>query len=77
VNLKKRDEVEKRAVEWKCPDGMKELGSWCNLTGNRTFYLSEVENPNVLLAANTYWTGIAQSESVPVLEMEEIMKLMS
>ena len=31
----------------------------------------------VLLAANDYWTDIANCESVPVMEAEEVSKLMS
>ena len=73
----KRDEMAKRAAEWKCPAGMKVLGSWVDLTGNRVFYLYEVEDPKVLLAANTYWTDIATCESVPVMAMEDFMKLMA
>ena len=71
----KRDEVAKRAAEWKCPEGMTELGSWIDLTGNRAFYLYDVEDPKVLLAANDYWTDIAKCDSVPVMESEEALKL--
>ena len=73
----KRDEMTKRAAEWKCPVGIKELGSWHDLTGNRTFYLYEAEDPAVLLATNSYWTDIASCESVPVMAMEDVMKLMA
>ncbi len=72
-----RDEVWKRADEWKCPEGMKELGHWLDLTGNRAFYLYEVDDPAVILAANMYWTDIAEVDSVTVMEMEEVQKLMS
>ena len=72
----KRDEMVKRAAEWKCPEGMTELGYWVDLTGNCVFSLYEVEDPAVLLEANSYWTDIAKCESVPVMEMEEFMKLM-
>lgn len=73
----KRDEAEKRGMEWECPEGMKELGSWVDLTGNRTFFLYEVDDPKVILAANEYMTDIAEVDSVPVMEMEEVMKLLS
>ena len=72
-----RDKVEKRATEWKCPEGMKEHGHWIDLTGNRAFYLYEVDDPAVLLAANEFWTDIAEVDSVPVMEMDEVQKLMS
>ena len=72
-----RDEVEKRAAEWKCPEGIKEHGYWIDLTGNRLFFLYEVDDPKVILAANEIWTDIAEVDSVPVMEMEEVMKLIS
>ena len=71
------DEVEKRAAEWKCPEGIKEHGHWLDLTGNRTFFLYEVDDLKVILAANEIWTDIAEVDSVPVMEMEEVMKLIS
>ncbi|MBC2702739.1 MAG: DUF3303 family protein [ANME-2 cluster archaeon] len=73
----KRDEVERRADKWKCPEGIREHGYWIDLTGNRAFYLYEAEDPKVILAANEYWTDIAKCESVPVMEAEEVAKLMS
>ena len=72
----KRDEVAKRAIEWKCPEGMKEHGYWIDLTGNRAFYLHEVDDPKVILASNENWTDIAEIDSVPVMEFEEILKLL-
>ena len=73
----KRDEMAKRAAEWKCPAGMKELGYWYDLTGSRVFYLYEAEDPAVILKAGNYWTDIAKCESVPVMEMGDVMKLMA
>ncbi|NYT09479.1 MAG: DUF3303 domain-containing protein [Methanosarcinales archaeon] len=72
----KRDEVCKRFAEWRCPEGMKEHGYWIDLTGNRVFYLYEVEDSKVLLVANMYWTDIAKCESVPVMEAEEASRIM-
>lgn len=72
-----RDEVGKRGAEWECPEGIKEHGFWLDLTGNRAFFLYEVDDPKVILAANEYWTDVAEVNSVPVMEMEEVMKLMS
>jgi hypothetical protein len=73
----KRDEVAKRWVEWKCPQGMSVRGAWIDLTGNRYFLLYEIEDPKVLLAANSSWTDIAKVDCVPVMDAEEVMKLMS
>jgi hypothetical protein len=71
----KRDELEKRLSEEKSFEGIREHGRWFDLTGNRSFCLYEVEDPKVLLEANDYWTDLAKCESVPVMEVEEIMKL--
>ena len=71
------DEVEKRAAEWKCPEGIKEHGHWLDLTENRAFFLYEVDDPTIILASNETWTDIAEVDSVPVMEMEEVQKLMS
>lgn len=73
----KRDEMVKRWAAWDCPEGMTIRGVWIDLTGNRTFLLYEVEDPKVLLAANNSWTDIARVDSVPVMDAEEVMALMS
>ena len=72
----KRDEVERRSAEWKSPEGMKVINEWLDLTGGRVFLLYEVDDPVVLLAANENWTDIAKVETVPVMDVEEAMKLM-
>ncbi len=71
-----RDEVERRATEWKCPEGMTVLGEWVDLTGRRVFLLYEVENTGIMMAANHNWTDIAKVETTPVMTIEEVMKLM-
>ena len=72
----KRDEIERRASEWKFPEGIKELGYWLDLTDRHAFCLYEVEDPKVLLGANHYWTDIAKVKSFPVMEMKDVMELM-
>jgi hypothetical protein len=73
----KQKEVQKRASEWKIPEEMKINGYWIDITGHRAFVLSEVDDPKVILATSDYWTDIVKVVSVPVMEMEEVMKLMS
>lgn len=51
------------------------INEWLDLTGGRVFLLYEVDDP-VMLAANSNWTDIARVETVPVMEVEEAMKLM-
>ena len=72
-----RDEVEKRSVDWKSPEGIKEHGFWIDLTGNQAFFLYEAYDPKVVLAANEKWTDIAEVDSVLVMEMEDVQTLMS
>jgi len=52
------------------------INEWLDLTGGRVFLLYEVNDPGVLLAANANWTDIAKVETVPVIDVEEAMKLM-
>lgn len=72
----KRDEIERRASEWKFPEGMKEIGYWVDLTGRHAFCVYDVEDPKVLLEANHYWTDIAKVESFPVMDIKDVMELM-
>ncbi|HDS46412.1 MAG TPA: DUF3303 domain-containing protein [Methanomicrobia archaeon] len=71
----KRDEMGKRWSEWKCPEGMTVHGAWLDLSGNRYFVLYEVEDPQVLQAANNSWTDVAKVESVPVMDAENVLKI--
>ncbi len=72
----KRDEVERRAAEWKCPEGMTECGYWIDLSGNRVFYLYETDDPKVILEANHYWSDIVKIDSFQVMEAKDAMELM-
>ncbi|KCZ73584.1 Protein of unknown function (DUF3303) [Candidatus Methanoperedens nitroreducens] len=72
----KRDEVIKRATGLKSPEGMKVLGEWLDLTGNRIFLLYEVDDPRVILEASYIWTDIAKVDSVPVMDAKIAMELM-
>jgi hypothetical protein len=76
-NQKAFTSPDKCILKLKWQEGIREHGYWIDLTGNRAFYLYEVEDPKVLLAANDYWTDVAKCESVPVMEAEEVSKLMS
>ena len=71
----KRDELVKRRVEWRFPEGMKVIGEWVDITGGRDFTLVEVDDPKVILAATFAWDDLAKFECVPVMEAEEVMKL--
>lgn len=72
----KRNEVIKRASEWKPPEEMKIIGEWVDLTGNRAFVLYEESDPEVILAANFGWSDICKIKQVPVMEMKDAMTLL-
>jgi hypothetical protein len=74
----KRDEVTKRLldIEGKHPEGMKVIGQWSAIGGGRGFTLAEVDDPKVGLIAAMAWSDLLKFEIVPVIETEEVRKLM-
>ncbi len=75
----KREAVIKRRAEKGAiaPPGMKIVGEWSDITGGRVFRLVEVDDPRVMLGASAAWADLGKIESVPVMETEEVMKLIS
>ena len=73
-----REEVIKRRAEKgaMAPPGMKIIGEWSDVTGGRVFRLVEVDDPRVMLGASAAWADLGKVESVPVMETEEVMKLL-
>lgn len=71
-----RDEVEKRALEWKCPEGITQRGYWVDLTGRRVFYLYEADDPECILESNHYWTDLVKIDTFQVMEINDIMESM-
>ena len=73
----KRDEVRKRFAEKGKATGGKILGQWTAIGGGRSFRLAEVEDPKGAVVACNAWNDIAKLEIIPVIETEELMKLVS
>jgi hypothetical protein len=73
----KRDEVRKRWAEKGKLTGGKILGQWSTIEGGRTFRLAEVEDPKGAVLTCNAWNDIAELEVIPVIETEELMKLVS
>ena len=73
-----REEVTKRRAEkgTMAPPGMKIIGEWSCLTGGRVFRLVEVDDPRVMLGASAAWADLGKIETFPVMETEEVMKLL-
>ena len=75
----KRDEVLKRVqTKGLAHEGIKVIGTWADMDGGRAFQLSEAPaDPKIALKANFSWNDILKIESVPVLEAEQLVKLLS
>lgn len=68
--------VIKRRVEEKIPEGVKVIGEWVSIAGCRAYRLVDVADPKVLFAMTSAWVGLGKKELVPVMEVEEMMKMM-
>ena len=68
--------VIKRRAEEKIPEGVKVIGEWVSIGGCRAYRLVDVADPRLLLAMTSAWVGLGKKELVPVMETEEMMKLM-
>jgi len=71
------EDVMKHRVEEKIPEGVKVIGEWVDIGGGRVFRLVDVADPKILVAMTSFWFGYGKKELVPVMEAEEILKLMS
>lgn len=72
----KAEAVMKHRGEEKIPEGIKVIGEWVDLAGGRAYRLAEVPDPRLLLAMTSYWIGFGKKELTPVMDSEEMMKLM-
>jgi len=75
----KRDEVIKRFTEKGgiTLPGRKVIGTWSAIGGNRAFRLVEIEDPKALVTATFAWSDLVKIEEIPVIETEEMMKVVS
>jgi hypothetical protein len=77
-----RDAVVKRAqaVGVKLEKGEKLIGFWNDLHGHRAFMLVDVPPAAVdakhILEASWAWNDLCKTEVVPVMEFQEVMKLL-
>ena len=68
--------IMKHRAEEKIPEGIKVIGEWVSIAGCRAYRLVEVSDPRFLLAMTSSWFGLGKKELVPVMDVEEMMKLM-
>ena len=66
----------KHRAEEKIPEGVRVIGEWVSIGGCRAYRLVEVADPKLLFAMTSAWVGLGKKELVPVMESEEMMKLM-
>jgi hypothetical protein len=72
----KAEAVIKRRVEEKIPDGIKVIGEWVDVGGGRAFRLVEITDSKLLFAMTSVWGGLGKKELVPVMDSEEMLKLL-
>ena len=77
-----RDAVAKRAqtMGLKMPEGVKLIGFWNDLHGHRAFMLVDMPPAAIdakhILEAHWPWSDLCKTEVAPVMEFEEMMKLL-
>ena len=74
-----RDEVMNRArTKGLGHEGIRVLGTWADVQGGRCFQLSEEPaDPKLSIKANFAWNDLLKIESVPVMDAEELLKLLA
>jgi hypothetical protein len=70
------NEVVKRRTERKHPEGLKVIGEWIDLAGGRVFCLIEAQDPKIILEATFAWTDLGKFECTPVMDVEDVLKLL-
>ena len=76
----KRDAVMKRFTEKgtvTSSKGGKPIGTWSAIAGDRCFRVVDADDPKAMVAVSNVWTDIAKMEVIPVIEDEELMKVIA
>ena len=73
-----RNEVIKRRAQGPAlPEGLKAVGEWVQVGGNRSFRLIDIPDAKLALASSLPWSDIGKLEIIPVMDSEEVMKLVA
>jgi len=74
-----RDEIVKRRAEKGelVPEGMKVIGEWSCVKSGQVFRLVDTNDSATMMAATFAWSDLGTVEIHPVLDTEEVMKLLS
>jgi hypothetical protein len=72
-----RNEVIKRRLArgTATPEGVKRIGDWIYLGGNKGFMLFDANDPKAIMGMTMAWSDLMKFETVPVMEEEEVLKL--
>lgn len=71
----KTKEVTKTRQAEEIPEGIKMMGMWKDLGRGRVFRLFEAIDPKAIFAMSFIWKDLLNIEIIPVMETEELMKL--
>ena len=74
-----RDEVVKRRAEkgGMVPEGMKILGEWSCVKNGQVFRLVDTNDSATMMGATFAWSDLGTVEIHPVMETEDVMKLIA
>ncbi len=71
-----RDELIRQRMEFDTQKaGVKIIGEWLDLSGQRVFCLFEAEDETHLVAAVFPWSNLGVVEIIPVMEIDKALKL--
>jgi hypothetical protein len=72
----KRDAVRKAFTEPGSTPG-KTIGTWSDVGGCRAFRLFNQDDAKAIVAAANFWNNVATLEIIPVIESQELMKVIA
>jgi len=72
----KTEEVMQLRMKEKIPPGIKVVKEWVALDTNIVFRVAEITDPAALLKESSNWTDLGYIEMHPVMETEEVLKLL-
>ena len=74
-----RDEIVKRRAEkgGLIPEGMKVVGEWSCVKSGQVFRLVDTNDPAAMMAATFAWSDLGTIEVHPVMDTEEVMKIVA
>jgi len=72
-----RDKVRKTFAGEKKITGCKIISTWTDIGGCRSFRLFEADDIKAMIEASNLWTDIVTMEFIPVIESQELIKIVA